>query len=952
MAVQQFYPGALVCARGRTWVVQNESRPDWLVLRPLSGADDEEVELSPELEIVSQEQFELPDPKDNGAYLSASLLYDAMRLQLKNGAGPFRSFASLNFEPRAYQLVPLLMALRQETVRLLIADDVGIGKTIEAGLILRELYDRGDLKSAAVLCPPHLADQWTTELKERFAIDAKMLTSTSARKLEAQVPYGKTVFEEFPFLVISMDYIKSDRNRNALQNRAPDLIIVDEAHACTKIGTGKQQRYELLKKITDDKDRHMLLLTATPHSGNEEGFFNLLSLLSRDFLNLREEAESTEPGIREYFRKILAKYMVQRRREDIREWNEEGSFRSVIFPKRDEALDVTYKLSGEWLSFLDDVNAYCRELVERGEVGGKYTMIWYVALALLRCVSSSPAAAVQALSNRLNGEVNVAPDAEYVANLNDDSDEDLAFDDAVPGVQTDHIELKKLINKAALLNEKGNDPKLALLIAQLKQFKKEGFNPVVFCRYIATAEYVAEKLAKEKLFAKVPIECISGAIMPDDRKVRVDELGKKEGFKILVATDCLSEGINLQDYFNAVIQYDLAWNPSRHDQRIGRVDRFGQKSAIVKNVMIYGEDNPVDGFILDVILRKSKTIRNQLGVAVPVPDDEDSIRKLLVTTALFSKRVKESKGQTDLFADMQFDQQFYADEQVKKKPKKRRDTQDKVKQSSGTIFAQRSIHPDEIAKLLRKEQQAIGSHEDLEYFCCETAAMLGFPLQKTGRADVFKIMTNMVQDPVLSRRFIDEGIYDEKIVDFDLTHRASPFVKILSEAAVEQALDDGTEENKHTGPKIRRCALAETSDVENKTFIFLLRIRYRMSMTYRNKQVGMLMAEEVRPLSFGNMNKMQGQILPEADAERLLRVVCKTNPSKLLCEREINNALNFYKENYVGVIKNFTDQRAQELREEHLLFKEYSCGGKVSDVKVCDPIDLVGVFVLLPQIDD
>jgi hypothetical protein len=139
-----FMPGNLVRARGREWVVQSDSRRDWLRLRPLGGADDDSIALIPELELqeIAPATFPWPEPERAGNHAAALLLRDALRLKLRAGGGPFRSFGNIAIEPRAYQLVPLLMALRLSTVRLLIADDVGVGKTIEAGMIAHELMDR------------------------------------------------------------------------------------------------------------------------------------------------------------------------------------------------------------------------------------------------------------------------------------------------------------------------------------------------------------------------------------------------------------------------------------------------------------------------------------------------------------------------------------------------------------------------------------------------------------------------------------------------------------------------------------------------------------------------------------------------------------------------------------------------------------------------------------------
>src|SRR5690554_2322258 len=166
--------GSLVKTRGREWVVLPDSSDEWLVLRPLGGTDQEiaGVYLPLEQDDVQSATFDYPDPQDVGDFRSCRLLRDAVRLGFRSSAGPFRSFARLNVEPRPYQLVPMLMALKLDPVRLLIADDVGIGKTIEALLIARELIDRGEVRRLAVLCPPHLAEQWQDELRDKFHIEA------------------------------------------------------------------------------------------------------------------------------------------------------------------------------------------------------------------------------------------------------------------------------------------------------------------------------------------------------------------------------------------------------------------------------------------------------------------------------------------------------------------------------------------------------------------------------------------------------------------------------------------------------------------------------------------------------------------------------------------------------------------------------------------------------------
>src|SRR5215510_2499585 len=167
--------GSLIKARGREWVVLPGSEDDLLMVRPLGGTEDEATGLLLPLEKVEPAQFDLPDPERPGDYRSSRLLRDALRLGYRSSAGPFRSFARLAVEPRPYQLVPLLMALKLDPVRLLIADDVGIGKTVEAALIVRELIDRAEIRRFAVLCPPQIAEQWQSELRSKFHLDAELV---------------------------------------------------------------------------------------------------------------------------------------------------------------------------------------------------------------------------------------------------------------------------------------------------------------------------------------------------------------------------------------------------------------------------------------------------------------------------------------------------------------------------------------------------------------------------------------------------------------------------------------------------------------------------------------------------------------------------------------------------------------------------------------------------------
>jgi SNF2 family DNA or RNA helicase len=314
----RYRPGAIVHARGREWIVLPQREPEVLRLRPLPTAQGEEVGLFLPLEgeRVRPARFSDPKPVSGGDATGIMTLFDAARLSLRSGAGPFRSLGRISVVPRPYQFVPLIMALRQLRVRLLIADDVGVGKTIEAAMTARELLDRGLAQRLAVLCPAHLRDQWARALREEFAIETVLVQPAQIRRLERELPRPDiSIYEHYPNIVASIDFVKSKSQRDRFIANAPDLVIIDEAHASARprgsaSGT-EHQRYELLFDLARDPNRQILLVTATPHSGIEESFRSLLGLLDPGF-----DRDLSEPLDRE----ALVPYVVQRRRRDVEKW--------------------------------------------------------------------------------------------------------------------------------------------------------------------------------------------------------------------------------------------------------------------------------------------------------------------------------------------------------------------------------------------------------------------------------------------------------------------------------------------------------------------------------------------------------------------------------------------------------------------------------------------------------
>jgi SNF2 family DNA or RNA helicase len=362
----------------------------------------------------------------------------------------------------------------------------------------------------------------------------------------------------------------------------------------------RQQRYELLRRIADDplrdgRRRHLLLVTATPHSGKEEAFRELLSLLDPRLAELDLDERKG--------REELAKSFVQRRRRDIRRYLDE----ETPFPADRQFREVGYHLTPAYAELNRRALAFAREAVRGADGELSRRVRWWSALALLRAVASSPRAAAatfQARSATAAAEtVAEADELGRVGSYDLVEDEALEGLDAAPGADDETLpksardRLRALATEAIALEGKAHDAKLVTMTDEVKALLADGYDPIVFCRYIPTAEYVGEHLAKA-LGKKATVGVVTGRLPPPERVARIDDLTARPGRHVLVATDCLSEGVNLQEHFQAVVHHDLAWNPTRHEQREGRVDRFGQRRCYVRAVTLYGEDNGIDGVVL------------------------------------------------------------------------------------------------------------------------------------------------------------------------------------------------------------------------------------------------------------------------------------------------------------------------------------------------------------------
>ena len=927
--VEQFSPGELIHARGREWVVVDATNT--LTIRPLSGSESDIETIIPELEVegVKKASFEPPEIDDpKGGRDAAQLLRDALRLSLRRGAGPFRSAGRINFEPRAYQLAPLMMALRQDVIRLLIADDVGIGKTIEAGLILREMLDRGEIDRFTVLCPPHLVEQWTAELESKFSIPATPVTASEAARLERNLPNSVSVFEAYPFTVVSLDFIKSERRFFDFTRACPNMVIVDEAHAAVSGGRGRQRRFELVRRLADDPERNLVLLTATPHSGDEDAFHNLLGLLNKDFVSLPEVSGERRQQLRER----LAMHFIQRRRRDIDAWKEPG-----LFPQH-ETSEFKYRLTGEYEEFYGKILDYCAEVIESVEGEGRKRLAFWGTLALMRCVGSSPAAAARALKTRAQLDPSSENESALLAQTLDD--EELSENDIEPGVGLEDQNLHGLIEIAERLSvDVANDPKFKALCRVLDDLLKNGHSPVIFCRYIATAEQIGAAL---QAFAKKhTVEVVTGAIPSEEREIRVEELGTHEN-RILVATDCLSEGINLQAHFDAVVHYDLSWNPTRHQQREGRIDRFGQKAPTVRTVLMYGENNPVDGAVLEVIIRKAEAIAKQTGVRVPLPDDEGSLTK-----ALMSKVMLRSRGQAQMSLGLDF-----TDSEEAREIEMAWVNASEQEKKTRTIFAQNSLKPEEVIAEWEASQSALGGYEDTKRFVSQAMKRLGQPLEEL-KSGAFKAAIHLAP-PHIKERFISESLIeeaDQRAIRIGFAarppqgsisiHRAHALPATLAETFLEKALDQYADpEELSTLP---RMGAWETNAVEEVTWLAVTRIRHRIDS--RGK-LGpkFAMAEEAAAIAFSASSKRtvftgdEAYALLDWEGENL-----DANTQRIQLARALEALPELEAE-----LHRFADQRSELLTQDHLRVRQALGSRGQVNITATKPVDIIGLYVLMP----
>ena len=945
-------PGKLVSLRGRVWVVLPSDAPDLLVVKPLGGSDEETTGIFLPLEIPSENpqdaRFAPPTVEDLGDISTARFLYDAARLAFRNGAGPFRALAKLSFRPRAYQIVPLVMALRQDTVRLLIADDVGVGKTVEALLIVREMMERARVKRFAVICPSHLCDQWQQEFRAKLGIEAVIIRSNTQARLDRMIQGDTSVYDYYPYQIISIDYIKADSRRAVFVEQCPGLVIVDEAHTCTRpAGASKaqQQRYHLLRDLADRPSQHLVLLTATPHSGKPEEFHSLLGLLKPEFdtLDLPNSSQSE--------RRTLSRHFVQRKRADVEKWMGQDT----PFPDRD-TIEWDYDLSPAYAEFFDDVVDFARKLVAPGESGQKKKRVHYwTALGLLRGVMSSPGAGVKMLATRLDKLVEVESDDtatdEDHGDLNPVGDLECGIETDVAPTQvmergdwTEHQrrQLRSFSKRLEAFAGSEDDQKLYAASIVLEDWISSGFHPVVFCRYIETANYLGEHLAPV-LAAKIPrlnLQVVTSEDPDDLRKQRIEGMAGDRP-RILIATDCLSEGINLQEWFTAVLHYDLPWNPNRLEQREGRVDRFGQQAPEVKACLIYGADNPIDGIVLDVLLRKVREIKRDTGINVPFPEDSQSIIDTITQSLLLNPdrpiQTRKTPQQRTLFEFSDFEEVIEAKENITRKI----DEAAEREKASRSIFAQNAIKAHEIEEDLLAVDEAIGDPGAVKEFVTGALAAL-FGVQVTTEPEGFGLVTGNLPPQIggllPEGRLIKVSFESPTPEGYHYLGRNHPFVEQLCQIVMANTVA-------REGRRAARAAVIRTTQVTTKNTLLLFRCRNVIEQGTGGHQI---VAEEMLLWGWRGTPDDRDYLDHEQARTLLGQVRASSNLSPQARAAFVENELGLLGR-LNGAFDDLAEEQSKRLVAAHERFSALMDKQRYQVVYPVLPMDLMGMYILLPE---
>ncbi len=567
------------------------------------------------------------------------LLVESTRIRLAYAHDDFFAVSLSGIQTLPHQIEAVYMKmLPQPRLRFLLADDPGAGKTIMAGLLIKEMKLRQAIERVLILSPAPLTLQWQDELLKWFGEEFEIISSaTDQRQLLNQWQRNSQV-------IASMDYAKQENVRERVWQQEWDLVIIDEAHKCsayTKHSSqrspeaGKTKRYQLAEKLSEKCD-HLLLLTATPHHGNEDRFNHFLRLLDPD---LFPEPHKLPEIAGEINRNILklghdCPWALRRLKEDLRDLDGHR-----LFPDR-IATTVRFKLNSDEYTLYKSVASYINEYLPGG-AGRQKASVALVRTVLQRRLASSTEAIYESMKRRLNRQrglleelealtpsqqarrlaqiQGVLVDSEQDEDDLDDAQRDALADEYTAAVELRHLQsevaaLRDLVEQARIVRDTASDSKLTALRdclkkAEFNELKEGSARLLIFTEHRDTLNYLHRELEKWGFSV-----CeIHGGMNVHERK-RAQEVFRTT-VQICVATEAAGEGINLQ-FCHLMINYDLPWNPTRLEQRLGRIHRIGQKRTCYcyNFVATESEDGQpvIEGRILERLLEKMEQIKGAL----------------------------------------------------------------------------------------------------------------------------------------------------------------------------------------------------------------------------------------------------------------------------------------------------------------------------------------------------
>ena len=738
--IQAFQPGQVVEARGRLWRVER-SDDQVLYVVPL-----EQVEASPVALFLPLEGAGIRPmaagrpPVEPGDPVLHDLFLRAHRFTMMHGAAPLVSLQRSRVIPTNYQLVPVMMALEMPRVRLMIADDVGLGKTIEAGLIAVELLARKRAQRVLVVTPANLRVQWQQAFKYFFHLAFTVLSSVTQRKLGQSLPPGANPWAYFPFVITSLDYAKTDAVRNLVLGQRWDLVIVDEAHSAAMPvagmgrGSSDKESFEFVRDLTR-KATHAVLATATPHNGYSVSFASLLRMLDevedkpgqiRSAFGIVDGTEN-EPRVN---RAKAVRHVVQRRRQDVLEWFEREG-KPAPFPMREGTSEQFIEPNKTELAVYEALQNYQRFVFQPRDGHDAPVVTKWMVMHFLRLATSSPRAlraSMEARIRTLKGRMTQDDDPVLSAatqrslrdTVLDHGDAEIFTEDELD----DHIPTLSVLDRANIGAEIGylgvvleairawrpaQDSKLKHLKDLLTSPMQLGKSPrtIVFTRYKNTMTYLADEIGKA--LPDCEVFQVSGDLTDEARAEQLERFGQsKRG--VLVATDAISEGLNLQFAANQLVHYELPWNPNRLEQRNGRIDRFRQPEPVVR-IRTLIMQRSFDLVVFDRLILKANRIREAYGFVPGYFSDPNFLDAVLSEELLTARR-----EQANLF-----DVQKAPTEDVNAT-----ETAQLQRMGEESFYGQVAFRLPDVESRLAQTQRTVGSPLEVERLVVEALRFLGW----------------------------------------------------------------------------------------------------------------------------------------------------------------------------------------------------------------------------------